>query len=158
MAPTFGHVRFTPQRFDPEALNVRSVPGRHLSAHAPNQLIRNTRNHRFNLVFPEYECVSFWTTAFQYRWPSSLVRDRPPHGILGGRQGRVDRNVAPGASAAGYCSGVKPDAFTAGAQRAESSFWIAAISAADVPVGCRPKARSRCLISGLRTAAAMSLL
>ena len=33
-----------------------------------------------------------------------------------------------------YCAGVKPDAFTAGAQRSESAFWIAANSAGVEPV------------------------
>ena len=45
-----------------------------------------------------------------------------------------------------YCSGVKPEAFTAGAHSSESAFWMRPSSAAEVPVGTRPKASSRSLI------------
>src|SRR5262249_40512250 len=50
-------------------------------------------------------------------------------------------------------SGWKPEALMMGAQRAESAFWIWANSAAEVPVGWRPKASSRVRNSGDRTAA-----
>src|SRR5262249_21972284 len=63
----------------------------------------------------------------------------------------------------GHCSGcpqsaVKPNSFTATAQRSESAFCTAASSAAVVPVGSSPNACSRLPTSGSRTAAAMAAL
>src|SRR5262247_2981379 len=57
-----------------------------------------------------------------------------------------------------HCSGVKPEALTAGAHNSESAFWMRPSSAADVPVGCRPKANRRSFTAGVCTAATMALL
>ena len=77
-------------------------------------------------------------------WPTCALNDLPISGKpeIGGS----------------YFSGVNPDAFTAGAQKAESVFWIFAISAAEVPVGCRPKPISFSCTSGDLTASTMTLL
>src|ERR1700722_16478066 len=57
-----------------------------------------------------------------------------------------------------HSSGLKPDALTAGAHFSESSFWMSANAAADVPVGCKPNARNRCSTSDECTASTIALL
>src|SRR5581483_1212202 len=55
-------------------------------------------------------------------------------------------------------SGLKPDVLITGPHMSESAFWMAASSAPEVPVGRRPSAATRLLISGERMAETMAAL